>query len=164
MIYLIRHMQSEANLRRIWGGDYALTDKGIQDAQKLKEQINFRPDVLIVARGGGSLEDLWGFNEECVVRAAYDSKIPIISAVGHETDTTLIDYVADLRAPTPTGAAEKAVPLRTELLRQTLDLKGRLGAGLLRTIQEKRLRVESLTRALPNLNEIIPLFGCFIYS
>ena len=117
-----------------------------------------RPDVLIVARGGGSLEDLWGFNEECVVRAVYESKIPVISAVGHETDTTLIDYVADLRAPTPTGAAEKAVPLRAELLRQTQDLKGRLSSGLLRSIQEKHLHVDSLARALPNLNEVIPLF------
>ena len=117
-----------------------------------------RPDVLIVARGGGSLEDLWGFNEECIVRAVYDSKIPVISAVGHETDTTLIDYVADLRAPTPTGAAEKAVPLRTDLLRQTQDLGARLKSGLLRLIQEKQLRVDALTRALPNLDEIIPLF------
>ena len=117
-----------------------------------------RPDVLIVARGGGSLEDLWGFNEECVVRAVYESVIPVISAVGHETDTTLIDYVADLRAPTPTGAAEKAVPLRADLLRQTQDLRGRLRSGLLRSVQEKQLRVQSLIRALPNLNEIIPLF------
>ena len=117
-----------------------------------------RPDVLIVARGGGSLEDLWGFNEECVVRAVYDSEIPVISAVGHETDTTLIDYVADLRAPTPTGAAEKAVPLRSDLLHQTQDLGRRLASGLLRLVREKSLRVESLARALPDLNEIIPLF------
>ncbi|MGN0919199.1 MAG: exodeoxyribonuclease VII large subunit, partial [Alphaproteobacteria bacterium] len=117
-----------------------------------------KPDVLIVARGGGSLEDLWGFNEEAVVRAVYDSKIPVISAVGHETDTTLIDYVADLRAPTPTGAAEKAVPLRSDLLRQEQDLSGRLRSSLVRLVQEKRLRLDSFARALPNLTELIPLF------
>ncbi|MCA1941261.1 MAG: exodeoxyribonuclease VII large subunit, partial [Caenispirillum bisanense] len=85
-----------------------------------------RPDVLIVARGGGSLEDLMAFNEEIVVRAAAASAIPLISAVGHETDTTLIDHAADLRAPTPTGAAEKAVPVRMDLLAQVRDCAGRL--------------------------------------
>ncbi|MGL4974257.1 MAG: exodeoxyribonuclease VII large subunit, partial [Bosea sp. (in: a-proteobacteria)] len=84
-----------------------------------------RPDVIIVARGGGSLEDLMGFNEESVVRAASASLIPLISAVGHETDWTLIDHAADMRAPTPTGAAEKVVPVRSELMATVDDLARR---------------------------------------
>lgn len=93
-----------------------------------------RPDVLIVARGGGSIEDLWPFNEEIVVRAAFESEIPLISAVGHETDTTLIDYVSDRRAPTPTGAAEMAVPVRTELLLSVEESGQRLKRALTRTV------------------------------
>ncbi len=107
-----------------------------------------RPDVLIVARGGGSIEDLWAFNEEVVVRAAAASTIPLISAVGHETDTTLIDYAADLRAPTPTAAAEMAVPVLRDVLAQVLDLRGRMLAAGNRLLDERRVRVEGLARGL----------------
>ena len=96
-----------------------------------------RPDLLIVARGGGSLEDLWAFNEDVVVRAAAASEIPLISAVGHETDTTLIDHAADRRAPTPTAAAEMAVPVRGDLLAETMALGGRLLTGLTRMVGEE---------------------------
>ena len=108
-----------------------------------------RPDVLIVARGGGSLEDLWSFNEEVAVRAAADSRIPLIAAVGHETDWTLIDLVADLRAPTPTGAAEKAVPVRAELLEHLAGRSRRLSAATRRLMQDRRNRLSGLTRVLP---------------
>lgn len=114
-----------------------------------------RPDVLIVARGGGSIEDLWAFNEEVVVRATAASTIPLISAVGHETDTTLIDFASDLRAPTPTAAAEKAVPVRAELLAQVADCGGRMVGSMARGLEERRLRVEHLSRALPNPRRVI---------
>jgi len=108
-----------------------------------------RPDVLIVARGGGSLEDLWAFNEEIVVRAAARCSIPIISAVGHETDTTLIDFAADVRAPTPTAAAEMAVPVRIDLAERLLSLRSRLVNGASRTLEERRGRLLAAIRGLP---------------
>ena len=109
-----------------------------------------RPDVIIVARGGGSLEDLWAFNEEVVIRAAAESEIPLISAVGHETDTTLIDLAADHRTPTPTAAAELAVPVRAELMARTSDLGTRLSSAVERGLKERRQAVEGLSRGLPD--------------
>ncbi len=114
-----------------------------------------RPDLLIVARGGGSLEDLWAFNEEEVVRAVAESEIPLISAVGHETDTTLIDYVSDRRAPTPTAAAEMAVPVRSELLNYVEDLDRRVRRGLTRSIGEKKDRLTGLARGLRDPQSMI---------
>ena len=114
-----------------------------------------RPDLIIVARGGGSIEDLWGFNEEIVARATAASEIPLISAVGHETDTTLIDFVSDLRAPTPTAAAEHAVPVRAELLAWVQDQDARLTRALTQGLTRRGERLKDLSRALPDAENLL---------
>ncbi|RUW63748.1 exodeoxyribonuclease VII large subunit [Mesorhizobium sp. M7A.F.Ca.US.008.03.1.1] len=116
-----------------------------------------RPDLLIVARGGGSLEDLWGFNDEALARAVAASGVPVISAVGHETDWTLIDLVADVRAPTPTGAAEIAVPVKADLEATLASLGARLKAAVLRNFERKRQAARAAARALPSPDQLLAL-------
>ncbi|MBP5352169.1 MAG: exodeoxyribonuclease VII large subunit [Alphaproteobacteria bacterium] len=127
----------------------------IDGFNRLPKEAAFRPDVLIVARGGGSLEDLWPFNEEIVVRAVYNSEIPLISAVGHETDTMLIDYAADVRAPTPTGAAEFAVPVKSDIYNGLLTTAVRMNNSINRYFNELKQYIKVLSYNIPPLQQII---------
>jgi exodeoxyribonuclease VII large subunit len=129
-----------------------ITD-AIDDANALTERL--RPDVLIVARGGGSLEDLWAFNEEIVARAIAASAIPVVSAVGHETDYTIADFVADLRAPTPSAAAELVVPRRDQLLAAAETASERLAEAARGALADRRARVSAELRALRTPERLI---------
>ena len=118
-------------------------------------KLQDKPDLIIVARGGGSVEDLWPFNEEIVVRSAFNSKIPLISAIGHETDYTLLDLVADLRAPTPTAAAEKAVPVLTNVLASVENVFKRIEFSLSKYFEERKNKLRMLEKSLPNYQTIL---------
>lgn len=123
--------------------------------KNIKLAENYNLDVLIVGRGGGSIEDLWPFNEECVARAIFESNIPIISAVGHEIDFTIADYVADMRAPTPTGAAEMAVPNMSDLINNINNLKIRLNEGINKKINYQKLYLDSIKNSYAIKNPLI---------
>lgn len=145
---------------------YPVAVQGEGAAEQIASAINFfnslnpesrilKPDLLIVARGGGSIEDLWAFNEEIVVRAAASSLIPLISAVGHETDTTLIDHASDMRAPTPTAAAEIAVPVRDELRLAIQQLDLRHHSAISRLLNQRDEQLQGLTRGLPKPMQLL---------
>ncbi|WP_240532024.1 exodeoxyribonuclease VII large subunit [Candidatus Liberibacter americanus] len=123
-----------------------------------EEDICPKPDIIIIARGGGSLEDLWHFNDEEMVRTVANSSIRIISAIGHETDWTLVDYAADLRAPTPTGAAEMAVPVKSQLKSLLASLENRSKESLIRFINNKINQFKTLVKAIPKYTQIISLY------
>ncbi len=160
----ILHRLRDRFPRQVWSWPVAVQGEkcspevaaGIRGFNALSAGGNIpRPDLIIVARGGGSLEDLWGFNEEIVVRAAAESMIPLISAVGHETDTTLIDFAADYRAPTPTAAAERAVPVRMDILSWVQDCGTRLSRGAQAGVTQRRVRLGDLARALPRPTSLL---------
>ena len=137
-------------------GSAKQVSNAIDQLNQLSKETNVKsPDLIIVARGGGSLEDLWSFNEEIVVRSVFNSTIPIISAVGHETDTTLIDFVSDLRAPTPTGAAEKSVPVRDELKARVGELGLRIHSSFLSKVNNNRDYLRNLFRLLGKPDQIL---------
>jgi exodeoxyribonuclease VII large subunit len=137
-------------------GSAKQVSNAIDQLNQLSKETNVkRPDLIIVARGGGSLEDLWSFNEEIVVRSVFNSTIPIISAVGHETDKTLIDFVSDLRAPTPTGAAEKSVPVRDELKARVGELGLRMHSSFLSKVNNNKDQLRNLVRLLGKPDQIL---------
>lgn len=135
--------------------------QGEKAAEQVSEAIDGmnalkdKPDVLIVARGGGSVEDLWPFNEEVVVRAAFRSEIPLISAIGHETDFTLLDFVADYRAPTPTAAAERAVPVLLNITATLRSIQNRLEYALAKYFEYRHNKLLMLKKSLPNYQTIL---------
>ena len=136
---------------------FKLIENAISGFNTLDESKIQKPDVIILARGGGSIEDLWCFNEEEVVRAVFQSQIPVISAIGHETDTTLVDYAADMRAPTPTAAAELATPAKDRLITQLSENSNRLNSSIKNIVSMSKERVVSVQKLLPSYQNLFNL-------
>ena len=142
----------------VQGNDAAeLIENAILGFNTLDESKIQKPDVIILARGGGSIEDLWCFNEEEVVRAVFQSQIPVISAIGHETDTTLVHYAADMRAPTPTAAAELATPAKDILISELSENSNRLNSSIKNIVTMSRERVVSVQKLLPSYQNLFNL-------
>ena len=142
----------------VQGNDAAeLIENAILGFNTLDEFKIQKPDIIILARGGGSIEDLWCFNEEEVVRAVFQSQIPVISAIGHETDTTLVDYAADMRAPTPTAAAELATPAKDILITELSENSNRLNSSIKNIVSMSRERVVSVQKLLPSYQNLFNL-------